>query len=248
MSDSPSREAVDEPARPRLHELKLTFASARDNRSMYAEWFRNSPKGIVHASRILIEGPRVSLRFVADPMDDDLDTFVQDIHARSATDRITYGPVETAGGVAAFDAAWDEPFIGSARTPVAVAWEFFGPAIENTFSIEQHQATHRLLIPATADVDRYLKRLHAEVEKVGAALDDPRSMRVERFGPWIDPATTAGEHSRTIMLTAIALGYYDKPARASVSDISFHTGLPGNVVLRQLRELEKESFDRDTGQ
>lgn len=116
-----------------------------------------------------------------------------------------------------------------------------------------HLKAHRLLIdfPISYDDHGVTVRIVGEPELMQRAFDDlPETVRdeltIERLTEYVPdvPALGAGltTRQREILETAVEIGYYDDPRRATVTDIATELGISQATASEHLRKLEARVF------
>jgi protein-disulfide isomerase-like protein with CxxC motif len=81
---------------------------------------------------------------------------------------------------------------------------------------------------------------HERVAEMGRRLSDlGLQFEVERVRQRVDPARLLTDRQREVLLTAVDLGHYDVPRRATLTEVAEHVGIAKSTCSETLQRVER---------
>ncbi|MFW6318041.1 MAG: helix-turn-helix domain-containing protein [Halorubrum sp.] len=149
----------------------------------------------------------------------DVDAVLSTMEAHGALASVSV--MARAGGVATVRIETDAPLL-------LLAAKRSGLPIEMPLDIENGVAT----VEVTGE--------HERVAELGRRLSElGLQFEVERVRQRVDPARLLTDRQRELLLTAVDLGYYDVPRRATLTEVAEHAGIAKSTCSETLQRVER---------
>ena len=222
---------------------RVTFPGGAGN--PFAPWFATAPGATITADEVRFLGDEVEARLIA--------SAEGTLSVQALEDLLTATPpfpstqewhlIERHAEMVGLLHRWREPLLPGCPSSLRVAADVLGEDIQCSFVLTRDALRFRILVPEGVSVDGLWVPLRNNLvawrERTGAHL----VLEIERVAEWIPTGQLDPEDGKPILLTALMLGYYDSPPRATILDLARVTGVPGSVVLGHLRVMERELFN-----
>lgn len=204
-------------------------------------WFTHAPSGEVVVDRVRFHGSEVRARVTARAGGGDERAFRAIVANTPLVPTVhTWETVDPRDDALVLRAGWREPFWTAAPSMFYLAWRFLGPATRSRAVVRANEVEMRHRVPVTVKVDDVWEGFRRALLSFNLNDDLPVGVHFRRFAAPVSSGRGAGAMGPWVVSTALELGYYESPARATVRDVADATGLPPGLVLEELRAAESE--------
>lgn len=203
-------------------------------------WFDEADGDVVHALDVAFEGDRGSARFIGVP-DGDGGGLAERLATPPFPTMTTWEPEGSAEALA-YRAEWLEPILPGVRSPMKVAHDALGPEARSSFTAMKGTVVHRIILPRGVPHEPLWPMLKRELDVYARVTGRPGRIDLERVGAWVPEGRLKSDDAHMVLLAAYMLGYYDTPPLATVEDVARVLGLPGDLVLAHLKDLERDAL------